>query len=60
MVQWTDRDSGAKEYELYDYVEDPLETRNLAGERKAELDRLIAILESHPEAKQQAPRGRRK
>jgi iduronate 2-sulfatase len=60
MVQWTDLESGAKEYELYDYLEDPLETRNLANERAVELERLLAILETHPEAKPQVPRGKRK
>ena len=59
MVRWTELESGAVEYELYDYQEDPLETRNLAGERPAELERLLAILNSHPVAKPQAPRGRR-
>jgi iduronate 2-sulfatase len=39
------------QYELYDYREDPLETKNLAGERPEIVAELAAILATHPEAK---------
>ena len=38
------------EYELYDYVADPAERRNLAGIEKAPLEALKKILARHPEA----------
>ncbi len=38
------------EYELYDYREDPLETRNIASERAKILAELTAKLATHPEA----------
>jgi iduronate 2-sulfatase len=60
MVQWTHRETGETEFELYDYVEDPLETKNLASIRVDVLEELKAILASHPKAKPQAPRPNRK
>jgi iduronate 2-sulfatase len=38
------------EFELYDYVTDPLETRNLAAENPDVVQNLRAILARHPEA----------
>jgi iduronate 2-sulfatase len=58
MVQWTHRESGEKEYELYDYRDDPLETRNLAPSKPDVLQSLIGMLERHPPARDQAPRRR--
>ncbi len=52
--RWDDAADGA-EYELYDYIEDPVETRNLASERPRLVKRLAAILATHPE-----PRSRRR
>jgi iduronate 2-sulfatase len=40
----------AAEYELYDYRDDPLETRNLARERPEVLAEILAVLASHPAA----------
>ncbi|MCA9259882.1 MAG: sulfatase, partial [Planctomycetales bacterium] len=39
------------EYELYDYVEDPHETRNLANDRPETLESMKSILSRHPEAR---------
>lgn len=51
LVEWKpfrgDRDA---EYELYDYQADPLETRNLAAEQPELVEKLSAILATHPEA----------
>ncbi len=41
------------EYELYDYVEDPQETRNLATSHPMIVADLAALLAKHPEAKPQ-------
>lgn len=49
MVEWED------EHELYDYQEDPKETKNHASDRPEVLTRLKAILAGYP-----APRARRK
>ncbi|MFT7034895.1 MAG: iduronate 2-sulfatase [Cyclobacteriaceae bacterium] len=58
MVEWRNpRDPDAEKiYELYDYLEDPLETRNYAQSKKKVLKELIAILETHPDAKPQVAR----
>jgi len=52
LVEW--KEPGAPresaEIELYDYQEDPLESRNLAGEKPAAVKRLRAILDRYPEA----------
>ncbi len=52
LVEW--REWGAPldtaEYELYDYRDDPLETRNLAGEQPEVLAGLLAKLRTHPDA----------
>jgi iduronate 2-sulfatase len=59
LVRWTQEQTGARDYELYDLVADPLETRNVSAERaevKAELD---AILDSQPKPKSVNLRQRR-
>jgi len=55
MVEWISvEDPNAEHiYELYDYVEDPLETKNYAQARPEVLNDLKAILATHPEAKPQ-------
>ena len=47
------------EWELYDYVNDPLETKNLAATQPETVAKLRALLATHPEAKPQwrAPAG---
>lgn len=53
MVRWTPMREDNKEvlFELYDYKEDPLETKNIASEQPAIVERLVGILEKYPEAK---------
>lgn len=53
LVEWKRPGAPASgaEYELYDYREDPLETKNLAAERPAAMKRLKAILARYPEAR---------
>lgn len=53
LVEWKKIGSPANsaEYELYDYINDPGETQNLASEQPETLHRLAAILALHPEAK---------
>ncbi len=47
---------GTAEFELYDYVNDPLENRNLAKEQPETVARLRAVLnQRYPEAKKQWP-----
>jgi iduronate 2-sulfatase len=51
LVRWTEEKTGARDYELYDLVADPEETRNQANDLpkiRAELD---AILDSQPAAR---------
>lgn len=53
LIEWT-RINGPKEaktYELYDYAEDPLEKRNIAGEEPGVVASLKKILARYPEAK---------
>ena len=52
LVEWKQPDapSSTAEFELYDYSEDPAETRNLAQTRPEALAKLKAILARHPEA----------
>lgn len=51
LVEWKEFGAAVDtaEYELYDYEEDPLETRNLAAERLEVLEELKTILARHPE-----------
>lgn len=53
MVRWTHMQRNDKEvlFELYDYQEDPLETKNIASEQPAIIERLVDVLEKYPEAK---------
>ena len=53
LVEWKKIGSptNSAEYELYDYINDPGETQNLASEQPDTLHRLAAILALHPEAK---------
>lgn len=53
MVEWKDpKNSEAKRYyELYDYMEDPLETKNHASAKPTILKEHIDILNTHPKAK---------
>ncbi len=55
MVQWKSLGTTTEEaeYELYDYVTDPLETENIAAARPDILQELQAILATHPEPKPQ-------
>ena len=58
MVEWIDMDPNEPNiYELYDYEEDPLETRNFAEEKPEVLQELKQILDRHPRAKAQVGRG---
>lgn len=52
MVEWLDPIDPRTEsiYELYDYLEDPLETRNLADDQGEILKNLQQILQHHPRA----------
>lgn len=60
LVEW--KEPGAApdtaELELYDYQEDPHETRNLAEAKPERVAELRAILAKHPEAKPQVKGGR--
>ncbi|MCA1963017.1 MAG: sulfatase [Prosthecobacter sp.] len=53
LVEWKKPGAPAAtaQIELYDYVADPLETRNLADEQPETVKRLRAILSRHPEAR---------
>ncbi|MDF1739111.1 MAG: sulfatase-like hydrolase/transferase [Verrucomicrobiales bacterium] len=55
IVEWKVPGSSVDtaEFELYDYVADPLETKNLASSETAKLEELRKILATHPEAKPQ-------
>ncbi|MEM6469024.1 MAG: sulfatase [Planctomycetota bacterium] len=50
MVEWKSHDgTGPAEYELYDYVEDPSETTNLAKTKPDVLAEHVAILATYPD-----------
>jgi iduronate 2-sulfatase len=51
LVRWTQEKTGARDYELYDLVADPEETRNRAAALPAVRQRLEAILDSQPAAR---------
>ena len=59
LVEWKSfgSDSATAEFELYDYEEDPGETKNLAAGRPEVVKQLQALLASHPEAKPQIKVG---
>lgn len=49
LVEWRDAgESGKSEYELYDYQDDPLETRNLAAVKADVLKLLVQKLANYP------------
>lgn len=53
MIRWTHMRDSKKEvlYELYDYENDPKETKNIAGEKPGILSEMVSILNEYPEAK---------
>ncbi len=53
LVEWKD----PLTYELYDYLEDPLESKNLAGVRPVAMKRLKSILATYPEPVAQGGKG---
>lgn len=58
MVRWTREQTGARDYELYDLVADPFETKNVAATQPDVKVRLDAILDSQPKPKSVKPRER--
>ena len=58
MVEWTDvtNPDAEKIYELYDYQDDPLETKNYALEKPEVIKELKSILATHPPARAQVSR----
>ena len=62
LVEWKQPGAAAEtaDLELYDYQQDPQETRNLAELQPEVVRQLRAILATHPEAKAPAKRGKRK
>ncbi len=57
LVEWKQfaAATDTAQYELYDYQDDPLETKNLAGERAEVVARLKAMLATHPEPQRYRP-----
>jgi iduronate 2-sulfatase len=55
LVEWKNPGAAAAtaEYELYDYQQDPGETKNLAGEQTEVVKTLSALLQAMPEAEPQ-------
>jgi iduronate 2-sulfatase len=51
LVRWTQEQTGARHYELYDLVGDPLENRNIAATNAQVRAQLEAILDSQPRPK---------
>lgn len=53
MIRWTPMRDNEKEvlYELYDYKNDPKETKNIASENPNIVSEMTEILEQYPEAK---------
>ncbi len=48
LVEWIGQNDAKPEYELYDYVSDPLERENLANKHPETVSELKAILAKHP------------
>lgn len=61
LVQWKQPGASIEtaEYELYDYLHDPFETRNLAKTQPAVMKELLAKLDAYPKPKSRARRKRR-
>ena len=61
LVEWIPHDSSENEtvYELYDYKEDPLETKNLAKSKPDVLKDMLELLAQEPPAKKQVSRPAR-
>ena len=61
LVEWIPHENvrGEIEYELYDYKEDPLETKNLAKSQPDVLKDLLELLAQEPDAKKQVSRPER-
>jgi iduronate 2-sulfatase len=55
LVEWKKPGAAADTavFELYDYIDDPGETKNLAGERPETVAELKKLLATHPEARPQ-------
>jgi iduronate 2-sulfatase len=53
MIRWTHMQDKSKKnlYELYDYKDDPKETRNIAAEKPGIVSEMESILNQYPEAK---------
>jgi iduronate 2-sulfatase len=51
LIRWTQEQTGTRDYELYDMVADPLETRNIAREQPSVKTELDAILDAQPRPK---------
>ncbi|AQR75736.1 iduronate-2-sulfatase [Sphingomonas sp. LM7] len=51
LVRWTQEQTGARDYELYDLLADPLETHNIVAEQPAVKAQLDAILDAQPSPK---------
>ncbi|PNU03765.1 hypothetical protein A8V01_22690 [Novosphingobium guangzhouense] len=50
-MRWTHDETGERVYELYDLVNDPGETRNVASDKPAVVKELDAILDRQPKPK---------
>lgn len=57
LVEWTPHNGGEIEYELYDYVNDPLEKKNWAKSKPKIVERMKKLLAQEPGAKPQAKKG---
>ncbi|RHW19314.1 DUF4976 domain-containing protein [Sphingomonas gilva] len=51
LVRWTHERTGEKAFELYDLLQDPLETRNIAAVQPLVRDRLDKMLDQQPAPK---------
>jgi iduronate 2-sulfatase len=62
LVEWKEPGSASDtaELELYDYQDDPLETKNIAQAKPDVVAQLRAMLARHPEAKPQVKSGKAK
>jgi len=61
LVEWIPHEQARGEivYELYDYKEDPLETKNLASSKPRVLNDMLELLAQEPPAKKQVSRPAR-